>query len=48
MLDRFKDWAKHPFQQDMDVFHWFMFMGMLILIMALWRFVLAHMKGAIT
>lgn len=47
MLARFSEWTKEPFRTDMDAFHWFLFFGLLILIMALWRFILAHLKGAV-
>jgi len=46
-MDLFKQWMKKPFDTDMDLVHWFLFAGLLIFIMALWRFILAHMKGAI-
>lgn len=47
-MQQVKDWMARPFNADMDAFHWFLFFGLLIFVMALWRFVLSHMKGAIT
>lgn len=36
----FKAWAKSPFQADMDALHWFLFLGLLIMLLAGWRMVL--------
>lgn len=46
-MELLKEWAKEPFRTDMDVQHWFAFVGLLILIMVLWRFILSHLRGAI-
>lgn len=48
MLETLKTWANEPFKTNMDAVHWFMFMGMLIFIMVLWRFILAHLRGVLT
>lgn len=38
----FGTWWKQPFSADMDVPHWFLFVGLLIVVMALWQLVLSH------
>lgn len=47
MLDKAKEWLSHPFEEKMDAWHWFLFVGLLILLMIVWRFILAHMKGVL-
>ncbi len=44
MLDDFKQWAQHPFSADMNALHWFLFVGLLIVIGAAWGFVLRALK----
>jgi hypothetical protein len=46
-MDMFKEWIKEPYKTDMDAQHWFAFVGLLIMIMFLWRFILSHLRGAI-
>lgn len=41
-VDNFKAWIKKPFAVDMDTPHWFLFLGLLIVIMILWRIILRH------
>ena len=36
----FKTWLKHPFSVDMTAGEWFLFIGLLIVIIALWNIVL--------
>lgn len=40
MWDQFKQWAKRPFSVDMTAGEWFLFIGLLIVIMALWNIIL--------
>jgi hypothetical protein len=40
MWQTFKDWAKKPFSVDMTAGEWFLFIGLLIVIMALWNIIL--------
>jgi len=47
MWEKFKTWAAHPFSVDMSAQEWFLFMGLLIVIMALWNIILIHLLGAI-
>jgi len=42
-----RDWWQHPFSADMDTTHWVAFVGLLLIIMVLWKFVLAHVLGGI-
>jgi|WetSurMetagenome_2_1015567.scaffolds.fasta_scaffold348837_1 hypothetical protein len=46
-MQQVKEWIAKPFDTNMDAIHWFLFVGLLIFVMVLWRFILAHMKGAI-
>jgi hypothetical protein len=40
MLATFKQWATKPFSVDMTATEWFLFIGLLIVIMALWNIIL--------
>lgn len=42
MWDKFKGWYADPFDGDMDVTDWFLFIGLVIVAMILWRIILAH------
>jgi hypothetical protein len=43
----FTTWIKRPFSQDMDAAHWIMFIGLFLMIMIMWRYVLDHIIGGI-
>lgn len=43
----FKDWATHPFSEDMPASHWFLLIGMILVFVVLWNIVLIHLIGAI-
>jgi hypothetical protein len=38
--DKFKAWASKPFSVDMTAGEWFLFIGLLIVIVALWNIIL--------
>jgi len=38
--DKFKTWAQHPFSVDMTASEWFLFIGLLIVIIGLWNIIL--------
>ena len=40
VLSSFVDWAKQPYSENMDVLGWFLFIGLLLLIMVAWRAVI--------
>lgn len=40
MWDHFKQWAQRPFSVDMTAGEWFLFIGLLIVIMVLWNIIL--------
>jgi hypothetical protein len=42
IVDDFKAWLSRPFSPDMDALHWFLFLGLLIVLMGLWRVILVH------
>lgn len=42
VIANFKNWYQRPFSSDMDVMHWFLFLGLLIVLMAGWRIILVH------
>jgi len=44
-MQYFSDWLKRPFSQDMDAQHWAMFIGFFLVLMILWKYVLAHIVG---
>lgn len=45
MLDNFQAWIARPFSSDMDVWHWFLFFGLLIVISAVWHMILIHVAS---
>lgn len=38
----FKSWAKQPFSADMDLQHWFLFIGLILVLMILWGIIMRH------
>lgn len=47
MWDRFKQWAQHPFSVDMTAGEWFLFIGLLIVIIALWNIILYRISDLV-
>lgn len=45
--EEFKAWWKQPFSADMPPSHWFLFIGLLIVIIGLWNVLLFHLFEAI-
>ena len=43
----FKEWAAHPFSQDMPASHWFLLIGMVIVFVVIWNVILYHVIEAI-
>lgn len=41
----FKDWIREPYKGDMTALEWVLFIGLLIIAIIGWRFVLAHLRG---
>lgn len=48
MLQNFTDWLKQPFKADMDTLHWFLFLGLIIVIAIIWRMVLNHVLEGVS
>lgn len=44
-MDSFKQWLREPFRADMSALEWFFFIGLLIVLTALWGLILRHIKG---
>lgn len=44
----FKDWAAHPFSEDMPASHWFLLVGMVIVFAVLWKVILFHVISAVS
>jgi hypothetical protein len=40
----FAEWVKRPFREDMSVFGWFAFLGLMIAILAAYGWLLARLK----
>lgn len=47
MWQHFKDFLAKPFSPDMDALEWFAFLGLLIVLSALWAIILRHLKEAL-
>jgi len=46
IIDDLKKTWQQPFSADMSAPDWFLFVGVLIIIMALWRIILRHLTEA--
>jgi hypothetical protein len=42
-MDAVKEWLNEPFRAEMDTFHWFLFLGLLLVLMSFWRLILQHL-----
>lgn len=40
-------WAQHPFSSQMDIAHWALFVGLVIVLTILWFMVLRDLRGEI-
>lgn len=47
MWNDFKQWAQKPFSVDMTATEWFLFIGLLIVILALWNIILFRITDLI-
>ena len=47
MWENFKAFMAEPFQSDMDAVRWFLFLGMILVILVLWNIIFIHIKEAI-
>jgi hypothetical protein len=45
MWAAFKDWLKEPYKGSMTALEWFLFIGLLLVAIVGWRFILAHLRG---
>lgn len=45
LLASLKSWAAKPFSQDMGLFQWFLFTGLVLVMVILWNMVLRDLKG---
>ena len=43
----FTTWLKQPFSEDMPASHWFLFIGLLLVIVVIWNIILIHLFEAI-
>jgi len=42
MWQNFQEWLSRPFTNDMSALQWFYFIGLLLVILVLWRIILRH------
>jgi hypothetical protein len=47
MWSTLKSWLKAPYSSDMDALHWFYFLGLFLVLLALWSLVLRTIKEAL-
>lgn len=47
MIKEFKAWAKEPFSADMTAAEWFLFIGLLVIILGAWNLILWHLTSAV-
>lgn len=43
MFQGFKNFFSHPFSEDMSAGDWFLFIGLLLLILIAWHLILSHL-----
>jgi hypothetical protein len=43
----FKAWSAQPFSADMPAGHWFLFIGLLLVVVILWSLVLRHITDVL-
>ena len=43
--DEFKSWVASPFSADMSALEWALFVGFLMVLMILWRYLFVHIRG---
>lgn len=48
MWMNFKNWLAAPYRDEMDAAHWFYFLGLLIVLTALWSLVLRTIKETVS
>jgi|GEM_PF-2960628 len=47
VITNIKNWATSPFSQQMDLTHWFLFTGLIIVAIILWTLILKETLGEI-
>lgn len=47
MWASFQTWLAQPFQAEQSAWRWFLFLGMFVVFMALWRVILAHIIAGV-
>lgn len=47
VVTELKTWAKQPFNQEMDLMHWALFVGVIIVLAILWKMVLGDIKSTL-
>lgn len=45
-ITRLSNFAKHPFQNDMDIWNWILFTVLLVTVAVFWNRILAHITEA--
>lgn len=43
-MERFADWIKKPYSEDMSAGGWFLFLGLLIVLSVVWSLILRSLK----
>lgn len=46
MFSGFKAWYAEPYQSDMSATKWFLFFGLILLILAVWKIIVWHLMEA--
>jgi hypothetical protein len=47
-LSHVNSWIKKPFSEDMGVGQWALFVGLILVILVLWRIILRHIETALS
>jgi hypothetical protein len=48
VLSHAKNWVAKPFGEDMSIAQWFLFIGLVVVLLMLWRIILHHIETALT
>lgn len=46
-LSHANSWIKKPFSEDMGVAQWFLFVGLILVVLTMWKIILRHIETAL-
>ena len=46
-VSTFSDWLAEPFSEDMSAFQWGLFLGLLLVLLTIWKMIFMHIEGGL-